>query len=66
MEYFAQTELQGVEFVWKSLTPEIMDDEGRVISHPGKEIALDYQVTVTFAGKTKVFTYTSTLQERAK
>ncbi|HQM07492.1 MAG TPA: N-acetylmuramoyl-L-alanine amidase [Bacilli bacterium] len=66
LEYFAQTELQGVEFVWKSLTPEIMDDEGRVISHPGKEIALDYQVTVTFAGKTKVFTYTSTLQERAK
>lgn len=66
LEYFAQTELQGVEFIWKSLTPEIMDDEGKVISHPGVETTLNYQVEVTFAGETKIFTYTSTLQERAK
>ena len=66
LEYFAQTELQGVEFIWKSLTPEIMDDEGKVINHPGEETAVSYQVEVRFVGETRIFTYTSLLNQRAK
>lgn len=66
LEYFAQTELQGVEFIWKSLSPEIMDDAGKVVNHPGEEAALNYEVAVTFAGETRTFNYLSTLQTRAK
>lgn len=66
LEYFAQTELQGVEFTWKSLMPEILDDEGKVINHPGVETAINYQVEVNFAGEKRSFTYASTLLARVK
>ena len=61
IEYFAQTQLQDVTFVWKSLSPEIMDDTGKVISHPNQKTTVSFQVTVTYGGETRVFTYQSAL-----
>ena len=63
LEMFAQTELQGVHFEWVSLSPEIMDDTGAVINHPGDSVEVSYKVIVTYDGVTKEYTYTSTLLE---
>ncbi len=61
LEYFAQTELKDVHFEWISLNPEIMDNEGTVINHPGNETTINYKVKVTYQGETKEFTYQSKL-----
>ena len=61
LEYFAQTELQGVQFNWKSLTPEIMDDEGTVINHPGSSALIEYEVEVIYGGEKRIFNYSSIL-----
>ncbi len=61
IEYIAQTQLREVTFVWKSLSPEIMDDTGKVISHPNQKATFSFQVTVTNEGETRVFAYQSTL-----
>ncbi len=66
LEMFAQTELQGVHFEWISLSPDIMDDTGTVINHPGGEVEINYKVKVTYENETKEYTYTSTLMERKK
>ena len=46
--------------------PEILDDEGKVINHPGVETTINYQVEVNFAGEKRSFTYASTLLARVK
>ena len=61
IEYFAMTNLSDVSFVWKSLTPTILDDEGKVIHHPGRVVQVSYQVSVTYHNETRVFTFESTL-----
>lgn len=64
LEMFAQTELKDVHFEWTSLSPEIMDDKGRIINHPGNETTVNYKVKVTYDGVTKEYTYSSKLLER--
>lgn len=63
LEVFAQTELQGVHFEWESLNPEIMDNTGAIINHPGEETGISYKVVVTYNGESREYTYTSTLLE---
>jgi len=62
IEYYGQKYLSDVVFVWKSLSPTIIDDYGTVINHPGNQINVSYQVTVTKNSETRVFTYDSILK----
>jgi len=66
IEYFAKTRLNGVTFKWTSLNPEIMDDTGKIINHPGNETVVKYKVDVTYQGETKTFEFSSILNELEK
>lgn len=56
IENFGATELSDVEFEWKSLNADYLDETGNVIKNAeGKE--LGYEVKVTYNGETKTFTY---------
>lgn len=64
LEYFARTQLKGVKFEFKSLSPEIMDDKGRVFdTRPTGETKVSYQVTVTYNNEVKTYTFESTLNK---
>ena len=63
IEYFAILNLSGVEFVWESLSPEIMDNTGKIIGHPGQAREIVYKAKVTVEGVTKEFTFTSTVKQ---
>ncbi len=65
IEYFAIKNLQGVDFVWESLTPEILDNTGKIISHPGTQTTVSYRVTVTYDSGSNVYEHTSTLLAKA-
>ena len=47
LEYFAKTELQGVNFEWTSLTPDLMDNTGKVIKQISVGTTVSYKVKVT-------------------
>lgn len=59
--YYGKTTLKDVDFKWTSLSPDILDDEGHVINHPGVETEVKYKVDVTYQGVTKTYEFTSTL-----
>lgn len=61
LEYFAQSELKGVSFSWKSLSPSILSNTGKVISHAGAGAEVNYQVTVTYEGVSKTYQFSSKL-----
>ena len=61
LELFAQKELQDVTFHWKSLSLDIMDDGGKVIHHPNKEVKINYQVEVEYNNIRKIYFFESTL-----
>jgi uncharacterized membrane protein len=61
IEYFAQTKLNDVSFVWESLTPEVLDNTGKVINTLGAASEVMYKVTVTYNNESREFTNTSTL-----
>ena len=65
LEYFAKTELKGATFEWTSLTPEIMDNTGKVIKQVSEGTTVSYKVKVTYEGETKEFTYQSVMSKRA-
>lgn len=62
IEYLAQKELSDATFVWTSLNPEIMDNSGKVINHPGTETKVGYKVDVTIGTETRTYTFESTLK----
>lgn len=62
LELYGQQKLKDVNFVWESLSPTILDNTGKVFNHPGAQTDVSYKVTVTYAGVTKVYTHTATLQ----
>ena len=66
LEYFARTQLNGVEFEWTSLNPDIMDNTGTVINNPKVDTEIGYKVKVTFNGEAREYTYTSLLQKSKK
>ena len=55
------TELKGATFEWTSLTPEIMDNEGRIIGKQANNTTVSYKVKVTYNGTSKEYTYSSVL-----
>ena len=59
LEYFAKTQLQDSTFEWKSLTPDLMDDTGKVIVKTGAVMTLKYSVKATYNGVTKSYEFTS-------
>lgn len=61
IEYFAKKYLQGVDFVWESLSPDILDNQGIIYNHLGEQTEVSYKVNVTYDGITKEFTHTSNL-----
>ena len=63
LEYFAKTTLKGVKFEWKSLS-DCLDNTGRVTSDQPVGTKLNYQVTATYQGESKTYTYTSVLKAR--
>ena len=64
LEYFAKTQLQGVEFEWTSLTPDILDNTGKVIKQVSVGTTVSYKVKVTYNGEVKEFTYQSVMTKR--
>ena len=65
IEYFAKTELQGVEFEWTSLTPTLLDNEGRVLVKGGT-FDVSYKVVVKFDGTNKEYQKTAKVVEEEK
>ena len=65
IEYFAKTELQGVEFEWTSLTPTLLDDTGKVLTKGGT-FDVSYKVNVTLGETSKEYTGTSKVVEEEK
>ncbi len=64
LEYYALTELQGVTFKFTSLTPEYLDNTGKIINNPDTEPTVKYQVEVTYKNETKTFVYSSVLSKK--
>ena len=61
-----KTTLKDVNFKWTSLSPDIMDNTGKIINHPGNETKVKYKVEVTYKDSTKVFEFESILDELEK
>ncbi|MGD9605351.1 MAG: N-acetylmuramoyl-L-alanine amidase [Bacilli bacterium] len=61
IEYFALTNLSDVTFVWESLTPEVLDNTGKIISQAGLQTEVSYKVMVTYDNETREFSHSSTL-----
>jgi len=59
--YTGIKKFSDVDFVWESLSKNIMDDTGRVHNHPGIETNVSFKVVVTYKGVTKTYTHTATL-----
>lgn len=64
LEYYLMTELKGATLEWTSLTPDIMDNEGRVIGKQPSGTTLSYKVKVTYEGTSKEYTFSSVLKTR--
>lgn len=64
IEYYGLKELEGVEFEWTSLTPELMDNEGRLLGKYDFGTTVSYKAKVTYAGVSKEYTFSSTLRAR--
>ncbi|HNZ50478.1 MAG TPA: N-acetylmuramoyl-L-alanine amidase [Bacilli bacterium] len=65
IEYFALKNLSDVSFVWESLSPDILDNTGKIISQAGIETTVTYRVLVTYKNETREFTKTSTLEAKS-
>lgn len=50
---------KDIAFEFKSLTPNIMNDYGEIINHPGVDSIVSYEVKVTYEGETRTFEYSS-------
>ena len=61
LEYYLMTELKGAKLEWTSLTPEIMDNEGRIIGKQANGTTVSYKVKVTYNGTSKEYTFSSRL-----
>ena len=64
LEYYLMTELKGAKLEWTSLTPSVMDYEGRVIGKQPNGTTLSYKVKVTYNGTSKEYTFSTKLHVR--
>ena len=62
LEYYCMTELKGVSFEWTSLTPDIMDNEGRILDKQPNNTTVSYKVKATLNGTSKEYTFSSVLK----
>ena len=60
-EYFMKTQLKGIEFEYKSLSPDVMDDEGKIIVKDGIARTVSYKVKVNGEGISKEYEFSSTI-----
>lgn len=64
LEFYGRQNLKGVEFEWKSLSPTILDDTGKVFNHPGPATQVSFEVKVTYNNETRTYTHTANLQAK--
>ncbi len=57
LEYYRKTELSDVSFSFKSLNPDVLDNTGAIINHPGNGKEISYQVNVAYDGMKEVLEY---------
>ena len=60
-EYFMKTQLKGIEFEYKSLSPDVMNDEGKIIVKDGLARTVSYKVKVNGEGISKEYEFSSTI-----
>ena len=60
-EYFMKTQLKGIEFEYKSLCPDVMDNEGKIIVKDGLARTVSYKVKVNGEGISKEYEFSSTI-----
>lgn len=65
IELFALQHLQDVSFVWTSQSPTILDNFGKIITHPGEGTVVSYSVEVTIGTESRSFDFTSVLTKPA-
>lgn len=61
IEYYGRTRLSDVTFEFVSLTPEYLDNKGRIIKNPNNNATISYKVIVTNNNIKKEYTYNSVL-----
>ena len=64
LEYYLMTELKGAKLEWTSLTPDLMDNEGRIIGKQPNGTTVSYKVKVTYDGTSKEYTFSNKLSVR--
>lgn len=62
MEYLGQKNFSDVTFIWESLTPAVLDNEGRVVSKSGEAASLRYRVRVILDGQERAYEFASLLK----
>ena len=61
LEYFVRTNLKDTKIKFESLSPEYLDDQGRIIKNPNTLPTVNYKVIVELDGVEKEYTYSSKL-----
>lgn len=61
IEYQGQKNFSDVKFEWESLSVDIMNDEGKVISTAGTAANVKYRVRVTYNNTTRTYEFASNL-----
>ena len=56
-----KTQLKGIEFEYKSLSPDVMNDEGKIIVKDGLARTVSYKVKVSGEGISKQYEFSSTI-----
>lgn len=62
IEYYGQKYFSDVEFIWESLSAELMDNDGKIFSTSGKSGSVRYRVLVNYQGKLRTFEFVSGLK----
>lgn len=56
IEYIGKTQFAAVNFTWKSLTPEVMDDTGKIIKHINNS-KVEYEVEVEYNNEKRKYQF---------
>ena len=64
LNYFAMSQLKDCKIEYKSLTPEIMDDNGKILKKVDNGVVVRYEIKVTYGGETKTYTKSATVNSR--
>ena len=56
LNYFAMTQLTDCQIEYKSLSPDIMDDTGKILKKVDNNTVINYEIKITYGGETKTYT----------